>query len=75
MYNKSLVDQLKVTASQPSEQLRKITNSDFGISDKKLNKTVKDQQKEIGRFQERLYAARKQSLLVVFQAMDASRQR
>lgn len=72
MYNKSLVDQLKVSASQPSEHLRKITNSDFGLSDKKLNKVVKDQQKEIGRYQERLYAEHKQSLLVVFQAMDAA---
>lgn len=72
MYNKSLVDQLKVTVSQPSEQLRKTTNSDFGLSNKKIGNTVKKQQKEIGRFQERLYAENKQSLLVVFQAMDAA---
>ena len=72
MYNNSLVDQLKVSSSQSFVELKQNTSTNFGLSEKKMRAIVKKQHKEIGKYQERLYAEGKQSLLVVFQAMDAA---
>ncbi|RDY61995.1 PPK2 family polyphosphate kinase [Flagellimonas nanhaiensis] len=51
---------------------KKPTLEDFGASDKELEKTLKDIRKDLGDFQDTLYAHGKYGVLVCLQGMDTS---
>lgn len=72
MLSSEQIDSLRVkpgTLTHPSELA---TDVDWGLDEKKVKKATKDVYKEVLDLQERLYAQKQQSLLIVLQAMDAA---
>ena len=72
MYNKSLVDQLRVSTDKPFAVHHQNIAADFGLEEEDAKKIRKSLQRALADYQERLYAESRQSLLIVFQAMDAA---
>ena len=70
------IEQLTVDFTIRNNQVLKLgengTNEDFGLDESAIRKETKELHKRLLALQEKLYAEKKQSLLVVFQAMDAA---
>lgn len=69
------MDQIDITEYKADENFnlaRAKTNEDFGKTDKKLKKELKGIRRELGEFQDIIYAHDKYSVLVCLQGMDTA---
>lgn len=66
------VDSLRIKQGETIHPKEEETNVDWGLAEKKTKRATKNLYDEILGLQERLYAEKKQSVLVVLQAMDAA---
>ncbi len=57
---------------KPIDLSKKATYQDFGLTDKELKKGLKQLRKELGKFQDTLYAHSKYGVLVCIQGMDTA---
>ncbi len=62
----------KVTQPVSVEELKQKTYEDFSLSEKELEKQLKKTRKELGKFQDKLYAHGKYSVLICLQGMDTA---
>ncbi len=62
----------KITKPVTEDELKQKTYEDFSLSEKELEKQLKKTRRELGKFQDKLYAHGKYSVLICLQGMDTA---
>ncbi len=62
----------KITKPVTEDELKQNTYEDFSLSEKELKKQLKKTRRQLGKFQDKLYAHGKYSVLICIQGMDTA---